>query len=118
MSRRGLLAMGSAEDADHAQPAPPRSFGHLHDYFPNAAGGDHDHNVMGPEGEIPQNLFSITRRLFQVQTLAQAVGPNDGIVVRQSQLDDGVPTDRASLALRHFFAHHSAVTAAEQMNQA
>jgi hypothetical protein len=39
-------------------------------------------------------------------------------VVCQAQLDDGVPTDKASLPRRHFFAHHSAVTAAEQMNQA
>src|SRR5947209_13908687 len=118
MSRRGLLAVGPADDADYAQAAPARSFGHLDNHFSNAARRDHDHDVMGPESEIPQDLFGVAGRLFQVKALAKSVGAHNGIMVSQAQLHDGMPTDKATLARRHLFAHHSTMAAAEEVYQA
>ena len=70
------------------------------------------------EGEVAQDLLGVAQRLLQVQALAQAVGADDEVVKRQAQLDDGVPADEAALARRHLLAHHPAVAAAEQVDQA
>jgi hypothetical protein len=39
-------------------------------------------------------------------------------VIRKTEFDNGVPADKTPLPRRHFFAHHPAMAAAEQVYQA
>src|SRR5882724_11363212 len=108
MSGHGLFAVLPAQNTDHLQPTSMRPYRHFNTRLADAARGNHDHDSMRTEGEIPQNLFGIPECLLQMQALAQAVGPHDRIVIGQSQLHDGMPTHEAPLTWSHFLAEHSA----------
>ena len=102
--RACLQAMLAADHGNDGHAALPGGLRHFDDDFAYAAGGDHDHGVVRPKGEVPQNLLGITGRLFQMQTLSEPVGADDGIVKAQRQLHQGMPAHEAPLSWRHFLA--------------
>src|SRR5262245_7443218 len=118
MGGSGVLAMGPADHADNRQPPAFRSFSHLDDYFADPARRDHDHHVLRAERKVAKNLLGVAEGFLQVQTLPQAVRPNDGIVISEPQLDDRVPADEAALPRSHFLTEHPAVAAAKEVYQA
>src|SRR5438128_2176873 len=118
MRRHSLLAMRSTDHADYRQAALPGPFRHFDDHFTNAARGNHNHHILRTEGKVTQDLLGIAGRLLEMKTLAQAVRTDNGIVVGESQLHNRMPAHEATLPRRHLLAHHPAMAAAEQMNEA
>src|SRR5260370_41214370 len=102
MCRVGLFAVSAADHPDDRKSSALGPLGHFDNDLTDAARRDDDERVIWPEGEVPQNLFCIARRLFQVQALTQTVRTDDWIVVRQAQLENRVPSNEAAHARGHF----------------
>ena len=109
--------MRARANADHRQPALFRAHRHLDNHRANAARRNHDHRVVCAKLEALQNLFGIAFVFFEMQRRAQAVRADDVGVIRQREFDHRDEADKAALARRHLFAHHSRMAIAEEKDQ-
>src|SRR6478752_5777887 len=109
--------LGDRRDGDHAHAPGLRALGHLHGDRRMATRGEHHHDVMRPEGEVPEDDLGKARRPLDEHRLALAIGADDLRVERHRQLDDRVEARVRAVAREHLLDRDARVPGAEEVDE-